>query len=173
MRPVLVVAVALTLGLSACASSSPSAPQADSSATASSGATASPSPSTDHSAHASPSGPTVPLRASERFLTVGVADDLPGGVYAPSAPAGGTDDYRCFLADPALTSSGFVTGVQFLPGNAAIVHHSILFRVEPSQVAAAEAKDAADPAPGWQCFGGPGLPSTSANPLDGLGRPDA
>ncbi len=163
----LVAAVGLALGLSACAPAA--SPQADATSVSASAA-ASPSPSTDHTAHATPSAPapTVPLRATERVLTVGVADNLPGGVYHPTAPAGGTDDYRCFLADPALTTSGFVTGVQFLPGNPAIVHHSILFRVDPDQVAAARAKDAADPAPGWQCFGGPGLPSTSRNPLDGL-----
>ena len=112
--------------------------------------------------------PTGTLRPKETFLTVGVADDLPGGVYLPQAPNGGTDDYRCFLADPKLVKDGFVTGVQFLPGNPHVVHHSILFRVEPSQVAAALKKDAADPRPGWECFGGPGLPSTSKNPLDGL-----
>ena len=56
----------------------------------------------------------------------------------------------------------------FLPGNPALVHHSILFRVEPAQVSAAIAKDTADPRPGWECFGGPGLPSTSRNALDGL-----
>jgi hypothetical protein len=112
--------------------------------------------------------PTGKLRSHESFLTVGVADTLPGGAYLPAAPSGGTDDYRCFLADPHLTSPAFVTGVQFLPGNAAVVHHSILFRVEPSQVTAAKRKDAADPRPGWECFGGPGLPSTSSNPLDAL-----
>ena len=112
--------------------------------------------------------PTGRLRPSESFLTVGVADALPGGVYSPEAPDGGTDDYRCFLADPGLARAGFVTGVQFLPGDPRIVHHSILFRVDPAQVAAAKAKDAADPRPGWQCFGGPGLPSPSSNPLDGL-----
>lgn len=167
MRPLLVAAVGLSLVLSACASTSPNVPDA---ATSSAPSSASPVATVDHSAHATPSAPapTVPLRASERFLTVGVADDLPGGVYRPSAPAGGTDDYRCFLVDPGLTTSGFVTGVQFLPGNPAIVHHSILFRVDPGQVTAAEQKDAEDPAPGWQCFGGPGLPSTSQNPLDGL-----
>jgi hypothetical protein len=112
--------------------------------------------------------PTGTLRAKESFLTVGVAVGLPGGVYQPEAPNGGTDDYRCVLADPKLGSAAYVTGVQFLPGNPAVVHHSILFRVEPSQVKAARAKDAADPRPGWECFGGPGLPSTSKNPLDGL-----
>jgi hypothetical protein len=112
--------------------------------------------------------PTGRLRPGESFRTVGVADGLPGSLYLPSAPRGRTDDYRCFLADPGLRTDAYVTGVQFLPGNPAVVHHSILFRVEPAQLAAAQARDAADPRPGWECFGGPGLPSTSADPLDGL-----
>ena len=72
-------------------------------------------------AHASPSppAPPQPLRAGEAFVTVGVADDLPGGEYEPAAPKGGTDDYRCFLADPGLTADSFITGVAFLPGNPA------------------------------------------------------
>jgi hypothetical protein len=161
---------AAVLALSACAAGSgtPAAgPVGGSSSSAATAPSATPTHSHGTDATFVPP-PSAPLRAHERFLTVGVADALPGGRYSPAAPAGGTDDYRCFLVDPHLVSSGFVTGVQFLPGNPAIVHHSILFRVDPSQVSAAQAKDAADPRPGWQCFGGPGLPSTSANPLDGL-----
>jgi hypothetical protein len=112
--------------------------------------------------------PTGTLRAGESWLTLGVADDQPGGVYLPEAPSGGTDDYRCFVVDPHVVSDSFITGVAFIPGNAAVVHHAILFRVAPAQAAAARAKDAADPRPGWECFGGPGLPSTSTNPLDSL-----
>jgi hypothetical protein len=37
------------------------------------------------------------------------------------------------------------------------VHHVILFQVPPRQVAAAEAKDAAEEDEGWTCFGGTGL----------------
>ncbi|MFC6238474.1 monooxygenase [Longivirga aurantiaca] len=116
----------------------------------------------------SPPASPSPLRAGEEFVTVGVADDLPGGRYVPDAPEGSTDDYRCFLADPGLTSDAFVTGVQFLPANPAVVHHSIVFRVEPDQVGAALEKDAEDERPGWECFGGPGLPSKSRNVMDGL-----
>lgn len=112
--------------------------------------------------------PTGTLRAGESWLTLGVAEDLPGGVYLPEAPQGATDDYRCFVVDPRLVADSFITGVAFLPGNPHVVHHSILFRVAPAQAAAARAKDAADPRPGWQCFGGPGLPATSTNPLDSL-----
>jgi hypothetical protein len=126
--------------------------------------------SSDHATHGTPSPPPSqkPLRTGETFVTVGIADTLPGGVYLPEAPDGGTDDYRCFLADPGVSADSFVTGVQFLPQNPAVVHHSIVFRVEPEQVEAAKAKDAADPRPGWQCFGGPGLPSKGTSILDGL-----
>ncbi len=132
---------------------------------------ASPAPghstSAAHSASA-PTPPPAPLRAGEAMLTVGVADGLPGDVYKPAAPQGASDDYRCFLVDPALATDSFITGVAFLPGNPAVVHHSIVFRVEPGQLEAAQAKDAEDPRPGWECFGGPGRPSEARDPLDGL-----
>ena len=96
-----------------------------------------------------------PLRAHERFADLTMAEP-----YAPSAPYGtGTDDYRCFLLDPKLTAPAFVTGVNVLPGEPSIVHHVILFRVDPSQVADAKAKDASDSGEGWTCFGGTGLGS--------------
>jgi hypothetical protein len=81
---------------------------------------------TGHTISTEPPAPPAPLRAGESLLTVGVADDLADAVYRPSAPDGATDDYRCFLADPGLGSDAFVTGVSFLPGNPAVVHHSIL-----------------------------------------------
>ena len=94
-----------------------------------------------------------------------------GGPNTPSAPQGGTDDYRCFLVDPHLTGDAFVTGAEVIPGQSAIVHHAILFRVEPGQVAAARAHDAVTPGRGWTCFGNAAVPgvndATSAvNSLD-------
>ena len=78
--------------------------------------------------------------------------------YMPSAPTGvGTDDYRCFLLHPKLASDSFLTGTHVLPGNRDVVHHVILFRVPPEQVATAESVDSADEGPGWTCFGGSGL----------------
>ena len=86
---------------------------------------------------------------------------MPGGSYRPQAEAGGTDDYRCILLDPRLTADSFLSGVVLQPGNRPLVRHAILYRVDPDQVAAAKAKDAADPL-GWSCFGDPGLPGTTA-----------
>src|ERR687890_1324689 len=47
-----------------------------------------------HAGHATPAA-DQPLRAGERFVTVAMHRP-----YAPAAPAGGTDEYRCFLVDP-------------------------------------------------------------------------
>ena len=163
-RPVLLLAAALLLaGCSASGSTGPT-PTSGSSTPST---TASPSAASTPVAAPVPP-PTGTLRAGESWLTVGVAEDLPNGVYLPEAPSGGTDDYRCFVVDPHVAADSFITGVSFLPGNPHVVHHSILFRVAPEQAAAARAKDAADPRPGWECFGGPGLPATSTNPLDSL-----
>jgi len=127
-------------------------------------------PSTGHSSPgghttASPaSTPTpAPLRDGERFLTLGL-----DGPYRPSAPSGSTDDYRCFLLDPALTASTFLTGVTFLPGNPEVVHHAILFRVPAAQVVDAQRQDADGAGQGWSCFGGTGIRSVGTGALEEL-----
>lgn len=94
----------------------------------------------------------APLRAGERFVTLTMAQP-----YTPAAPNGGTDEYRCFLVDPKLTTQGYLTGSQFLPQNADIVHHAIFFRISPPDVAKARAVDEGTPGEGWQCFSGAGI----------------
>jgi hypothetical protein len=106
---------------------------------------------TAHPGHP-PSPAAAPLRAGERLSMLTVPRP-----YAPAPPPGATDDYRCFVVDPGLTRPAFLTGSQFLPSNAAVVHHAIFYRVDPSDVAAAARLDAADPADGWSCFGGTGV----------------
>lgn len=85
--------------------------------------------------------------------------------YTPKAPSKGTDDYRCFLLDPKLAKSAFVTGTDVLPERLDLVHHVILFRVPPDAVAEAKSQDAATPGEGWTCFGGTGM---SSDPGTGL-----
>ena len=123
------------------------------------------------SASSSPPAPEVtpadaaaPLRPGEQFRTLTV----PGGPYLPAAPSGGHDDYHCFLLDPHLTTDRYVTGSDVLPGNAAVVHHAILFTVPPGQVADAEAHDAQTPGRGWTCFGGTALPNRTTTALSAL-----
>lgn len=88
-----------------------------------------------------------PLRPGERFVNLTMPKP-----YAPAAPEGGTDEYRCFMIDPKLTGQAFLTGSQFLPQNTDIVHHAIFFLLQPQFVAEAEALDAAEPGEGWRCW---------------------
>ena len=98
------------------------------------------------------------LRGGEHRLKVAMP-----APYTPSAPYGtGTDDYRCFLLDPHLTRDTFITGMDILPGTPSVVHHVILFRVPPSRVPQAEAKDASEAGEGWTCFGGTGIDTRGA-----------
>jgi hypothetical protein len=102
-----------------------------------------------------PEPPEVALRAGETFQEL----TLPAK-YTPKAPFGtGTDDYRCFLVDPAFAEDMIVSGIKVEPDNPAAVHHVILFKVDPEDVGAAEAADARDEGEGWTCFGGSGVDS--------------
>jgi hypothetical protein len=116
---------------------------------------------------ATTTSPTTPvqevaLRDGERFQSI----RLPSA-YTPRAPNGaGTDDYRCFLVDPGFDTDQLVSGVQISPDNAAIVHHVIVSKVEPDQVATARALDAKDPGDGYTCFGGAGIAGVAGGNLD-------
>jgi hypothetical protein len=104
-------------------------------------------------------GKQLPLRQGEHRQTLQMQSE-----YTPSAPTGkGTDDYRCFLLDPELDKDVWLTGNNVLPGNPDVVHHVILFRIDPEQVAEAEQKDAQSADEGWTCFGGTGLAGEFAN----------
>jgi hypothetical protein len=88
-------------------------------------------------------------------------DELPRVDATLSMPVSYTpqtspDDYRCFVLDWNQTTDKFVTGFRVVPGNPKVVHHVIAYLAAPDQVAKVQAKDAADPLPGYTCFGGPG-----------------
>ncbi|MEO7269749.1 MAG: hypothetical protein ABIW49_11145 [Knoellia sp.] len=104
-------------------------------------------------AKSKPEPADVALRPGETFEELSMA-----AKYTPKAPFGtGTDDYRCFLVDPKFAQDMIVSGVKIEPDNPAAVHHVILYKVDPANVAAAEARDAKDAEQGWTCFGGSGV----------------
>jgi hypothetical protein len=114
-----------------------------------------------------PTAEPRPLRGGEERVTLAMP-----AAYTPSAPYGvGTDDYRCFLLDPALERDVFLTGTNVLPGNPAVVHHVIMFRVPPDDVRIARQMDAAEEGEGWTCFGdvGFGDPTTALDDAQWLG----
>ncbi|HEY0135347.1 MAG TPA: hypothetical protein VGB85_14785, partial [Nannocystis sp.] len=74
--------------------------------------------------------------------------------YTPNKGLG-EDDYRCLVLDPKQGAPLSLVGVNFLPDQANMVHHVVLFAVDRQTAAT---KDASEPGLGWTCFGGPGTP---------------
>jgi hypothetical protein len=68
-----------------------------------------------------------------------------------------TDEYRCFIFDPELTESKYLTGYEFIPDQTEIVHHLVGYRVPKELRSSADQKNFSDGQGGWSCFGGTGL----------------
>lgn len=81
--------------------------------------------------------------------------DMTVSVPEPYTPALSPDDYHCFVVDPNVTTTQYVTGVSVRPGNPKIVHHVIAFLAGPQDAATYDAIDGGSTA-GYTCFGGPG-----------------
>ncbi|HEU4522441.1 MAG TPA: ascorbate-dependent monooxygenase [Thermoanaerobaculia bacterium] len=81
--------------------------------------------------------------------------------YTP--PSSG-DAYRCFPIPTSLTADRYVSGIDVHPGDRGSVHHVIAFI---DTTGASAALDAADPEPGYSCFGGAGFNLTADATLGG------
>lgn len=76
----------------------------------------------------------------------------------PYTPAGGADDYRCFVVDPGISEKSYLTGFSVTPGNAAAVHHVILYGLYADSDKALAAELAkGDDRHGFPCFGTSGI----------------
>ncbi len=82
--------------------------------------------------------------------------DLPDAVsLAPSTPfaiTGSSDTFKCFVLDPKITTTKYLTGTNFVPTNKTIVHHALAFAI---------AGTAQVPGESYDCFGGPGVDGAS------------
>lgn len=79
--------------------------------------------------------------------------------YTPKTGSDSSDDYRCFLIEWPEDSTKYVTGFRAVPGQESLVHHVIAFLAQPNEVAGYPDLDAADPGPGYECFGATGGPA--------------
>ncbi len=93
--------------------------------------------------------------AAAPTVDLGVADVVAvmPEAYTPSRAT--PDDYRCFLLDGLPTGEQLVRGLSVTPGSSRLVHHAIVYLVFPGHDAELAAQDAAQPGPGWSCYGGP------------------
>jgi Copper type II ascorbate-dependent monooxygenase, C-terminal domain/Copper type II ascorbate-dependent monooxygenase, N-terminal domain len=96
----------------------------------------------------SPGAPLPPI--GDGLTRADVRLQLP--TYTPKR--GKRDDYHCFVvAWPS--QSRYVTGFDVTPGERREVHHMIVFGALPRDAATVDAWDAAEPGPGYSCYGGP------------------
>lgn len=65
------------------------------------------------------------------------------------------DVYRCFVVPSGFDEDVWLKAVQIVPGNRQVVHHVIMYLDESGKAAELDAKDEE---PGYECFGGPGVP---------------
>jgi len=64
------------------------------------------------------------------------------------------DMYRCFTVPTGLTQDEFITAIEVIPGNPAIVHHVLIYE---DTTGASVTLDNNDAGPGYTNFGGPGF----------------
>jgi mono/diheme cytochrome c family protein len=74
--------------------------------------------------------------------------------YTPKGWLPGGDDYHCFDVPWTADTTKYVTGFNALPGVPTEVHHIIAFVAHPNDASTVDAWDAADPGPGYRCYGG-------------------
>ena len=121
-----------------------------------------------------PSLSKAQISAITRWAAAGAPRGDAGAPGAPLPPVGGgltradvqlqlptytpkrgkQDDYRCFVV-PWPGPSRYVTGFDVTPGERREVHHMIVFGALPRDAATVDAWDAAEPGPGYTCYGGP------------------
>lgn len=70
------------------------------------------------------------------------------------AASGNRDQYTCFVMDPELTSQRWLTGVQVVAGNEAVVHHALVFADESGEAASLANADGYYDCPANEGLGG-------------------
>ena len=66
------------------------------------------------------------------------------------------DDYRCFVVETGQDTERWIAGFDVQPDRVDLVHHVILYGLEPEYADDVVQWDAQDPGPGYGCFGSPG-----------------
>jgi len=76
----------------------------------------------------------------------------------PFTTNGTTDQFRCFVLDPAITTPQYLTGHFIIPGNATVVHHAV-FVSDPNR----EEPEARGRRRKHDCFAAPASPPAPAS----------
>jgi len=75
-----------------------------------------------------------------------------------------TNDYRCFVFDPKVTDTTFITGMQYQPQHLEIAHHALVFKVDASMRDQVQKLDDDGAGAGWSCLAGMAGPGGQQSP---------
>ncbi len=95
--------------------------------------------------------PAAPVFTNEAVIT---SPDISAIMEDYVIPASTSDLYRCFVVPSNNPTDRYITGLEVIPGNTAMVHHVLVFQDTSGQ---AQELDAADIEPGYTSFGGIGV----------------
>ncbi len=97
--------------------------------------------------------PETPMVAANGVLGIEDPDIRIDANGSYDGESGQPDEYRCFVYDPAVTESSFVSQMEFIPQQAQVVHHAVGFLVSEQDRAAIAQLEGSDGDGGWTCFG--------------------
>ncbi|MCB9182311.1 MAG: hypothetical protein H6591_00215 [Flavobacteriales bacterium] len=96
--------------------------------------------------------PTPPSFTNEPVIA---SPDITAVMEEYAIPASTSDLYRCFVLPVDNPSDSYITGLEVIPGNTAMVHHVLVYQDTSGQ---ARVLDDDDIEPGYTSFGGIGVP---------------
>lgn len=97
--------------------------------------------------------PTPPVFSTDPVIT---DPDITAIMEEYAIPASTSDLYRCFVLPVDNPSDSYITGLEVIPGNTAMVHHVLVYQDTSGQ---ARVLDDDDIEPGYTSFGGIGVSS--------------
>jgi polyisoprenoid-binding protein YceI len=96
---------------------------------------------------------STPIRPNKKVAEQTPRQDQRLFVPTYTGSLGKSNDYRCFVLQPKITKTSYLTGYQFLPDQIPELHHAQVFHISPEQVQEAKQISGKDGKPGWQCYG--------------------
>ncbi len=102
-----------------------------------------------------PATPLVSRRPPSRLENPDVVMTATGGPYTGSTSK--PDDYRCLVFEPGNSEKEWIIASHFEPDQTSVVHHGIVTMATAELRDRAAELDAAEPGPGWTCYGDTGL----------------
>lgn len=97
--------------------------------------------------------PPAPVITTSEEIT---SPDIRLQIPTFTIPSAFSDIYHCFSLATNTTTDQFITGVEVVPGNRAVVHHVLVFA---DTTGATAGLDAAYAGPGYPAYGGVGTPN--------------